>query len=132
MAEKLLASRGGRWTLGPGVAAALESHPWTGNARELRHVIERGVALAERDEILLEHLGLTPSAMPGSVTPTDEPSAFRSRVEDTERRTIVEALASAGGNQSWAAMELGISRRCLITRMERYGLKPKPVSVRES
>ncbi|MBK8696259.1 MAG: sigma 54-interacting transcriptional regulator [Deltaproteobacteria bacterium] len=132
MAEKILASRGGRWTLGPGVAAALESYPWTGNARELRHVIERGMALAERDEILLEHLCLTPAAMLGSVIPSDEPSAFRSRVEDTERRTIVEALASAGGNQSRAARELGISRRCLITRMERYGLKPKPVSVRES
>ncbi len=132
MVEQVLASRGGRWRLGPGVAAALEAHPWAGNARELRHVVERGMALAERDEIRLEHLHLTPSSTQGLVTPTDEPSAFRSRVEDTERRTIVAALESAGGNQSRAARELGLSRRCLITRMERYGLKPRPVSQRES
>lgn len=130
MVEQILASRGGSWRLGPGVAAALEGHPWVGNARELRNVIERGVALADRDEIRLEHLRLTPQELNGARTPTEESSAFRSKVEDTERRTIVAALESARGNQSQAARELGISRRCLITRMERYGLKPKPVSGR--
>ena len=130
MVERMLAGRGRRWRLGPGVAAALESAPWVGNARELRNVIERGMALAERDEIRLEHLRLTPTEATVSMPIGDEPSAFRSKVEETERRTIVAALDSTGGNQSRAARELGISRRCLITRMERYGLKPKPVSSR--
>ncbi len=132
MVERILAERGKRWRLGPGVAEALEAHPWVGNARELRNVVERGMALAERDEIRLAHLQLTPASPGGTVSSADDASIFRSKVEETERRTIVTALSNASGNQSQAARELGISRRCLITRMERYGLKPKPVSSRES
>ncbi len=132
MVERILSERGKRWRLGPGVAEALEAHPWVGNARELRNVVERGMALAEHDEVLLTHLQLTPASPGHSASSADDASVFRSKVEETERRTIVTALSNAGGNQSQAARELGISRRCLITRMERYGLKPKPVSGRES
>jgi two-component system response regulator AtoC len=126
MVEQMLAGRGRAWRLGPGVATALEGYAWPGNVRELRNVVERGVALAERDEIRLEHLRLNLGERPD--VGSDDASRFRAQVEDTERRAIVTALADAGGNQSRAARELGISRRCLITRMERYGLKPQPVS----
>jgi DNA-binding NtrC family response regulator len=34
----------------------------------------------------------------------------------------MDALTKTGGNQSHAAKELGISRRNLITRIERYGI----------
>ena len=37
---------------------ALERHPWPGNIRELRNVIERSVVLCTGDRILPEHLGL--------------------------------------------------------------------------
>jgi two-component system response regulator AtoC len=127
MVERLLRRHGDRWRLGPGVAGVLEAHPWVGNARELGNVIGRGVALADDGEIRLEHLQLS-GAEPAAAAPAtapEEPSAFRAQVEETERRAIVAALADTGGNQSRAARELGISRRCLITRMERYGLKPK-------
>jgi two-component system, NtrC family, response regulator AtoC len=132
MVERILAGRGRQWRLGPGVGAALEGYAWPGNARELRNVIERGMALAERDEIRLEHLRLTPDERLSARSATEETSMFRTKVEETERRAIIAALADTGGNQSRAARELGISRRCLITRMERYGLKPKPVSRHES
>jgi len=48
---------------------------------------------------------------------------LRGRVGDTERQAIEEALAATGGNQTHAAARLGISRRGLIYKMERYGLK---------
>ncbi|MDB4932920.1 MAG: Response regulator of zinc sigma-54-dependent two-component system [Myxococcaceae bacterium] len=132
MVERILAGQARAWRLGPGVAAALEAHPWVGNARELRNVVLRGMALADRDEIRLEHLLLgSRDAGAGGPSTAEDPSAFRAKIEETERRAIVTALTGAGGNQSQAARELGISRRCLITRMERYGLKPKPVSIRE-
>jgi DNA-binding NtrC family response regulator len=41
----------------------------------------------------------------------------------TERQAIEEALAATGGNQTHAAARLGISRRGLIYKMERHGLK---------
>jgi DNA-binding NtrC family response regulator len=42
----------------------------------------------------------------------------------------VRALADHNGNQSHAARSLGISRRALIYKMERFGLKALPASAR--
>ena len=39
-----------------------------------------------------------------------------------EREAIEQALADAGGNQSEAARQLGISRHTLIERIKKYGL----------
>ncbi|WP_437938831.1 sigma 54-interacting transcriptional regulator [Sorangium sp. So ce341] len=60
-------------TLAPETLAALEAHPWPGNIRELRNVIERAVVLAGGDTLLPEHLLLDASAPPPLVdarTPT--------------------------------------------------------------
>ncbi len=127
MAERVLAERGGGWHLGQGVAAVLQGYRWPGNVRELRNAIECAIALAEGAELRVEHL---PPAVRGDTEPTtgDEPSGLRTKVDDLERRSIVAALEAAGWNQSRAAQNLGISRRGLIYKMERYGLKPRPVS----
>ena len=50
----------------------------------------------------------------------------REKVADVERAAIVAALDSCGGNQTRAARKLGLSRRALIYKLEKYGLKPKP------
>ena len=44
-------------------------------------------------------------------------------LEEHERRLVERALSQAGGNQTKAAKLLGISRRTLIYRMEKHGLK---------
>ncbi len=125
MAERILAERGGGWHLGPGVAALLQAHRWPGNARELRHAVECAIALAEGDELRAEHL---PPSVRGELEAQspDDASPLRSKVDELERRSIVAALESTGWNQSRAAQELGISRRGLIYKMERFGLKPRP------
>jgi transcriptional regulator with GAF, ATPase, and Fis domain len=127
MAERVLAERGGGWHLGQGVAAVLQSYRWPGNVRELRNAIECAIALAEGSELRVEHL---PPAVRGDLEPTvgDEPSGLRTKVDDLERRSILAALDAAGWNQSRAAQNLGISRRGLIYKMERHGLKPRPAS----
>jgi len=127
MAERVLAERGGGWHLGQGVAAVLQSYRWPGNVRELRNAIECAVALAEGSELRVEHL---PAAVRGDAEPTatEEPSGLRTKVDDLERRSILAALDAAGWNQSRAAQNLGISRRGLIYKMERHGLKPRPAS----
>jgi transcriptional regulator with GAF, ATPase, and Fis domain len=137
MAERVLAERGGGWHLGQGVAAVLQSYRWPGNVRELRNAIECAIALAEGAELRVEHL---PPAVRGDVEPAaavaaaaagaggDEPSGLRTKVDELERRSILAALDAAGWNQSRAAQNLGISRRGLIYKMERHGLKARPVS----
>ncbi len=84
-----------------------------------------------------------PDARPGALRPTPiaagagplpDPSsdAIRDRVAAVERRTIEEALGACGGNQTKAARRLGISRRALIYKMEKYGLKPHPSSSKKN
>jgi pSer/pThr/pTyr-binding forkhead associated (FHA) protein len=55
----------------------------------------------------------------------DDARTLHREVEALEKARIVEALGRVGGNQSKAALELGISRRTLRARMAVYGL-PRP------
>ena len=53
------------------------------------------------------------------------PGAQRSMVaslEDQERRLVVQALETAGGNQSQAARQLRIGRDALRYKVKKYGL----------
>jgi DNA-binding NtrC family response regulator len=55
---------------------------------------------------------------------------MRDQIAEVERATIMAALEECGGNQTRAAQKLGVSRRSLIYKLEKYGLKPKPASRR--
>jgi DNA-binding NtrC family response regulator len=94
--------------------------------RELRNVIERAVVLCS-GTIGVEELPDRLRAAAGA-GPLPDPSsdAIRDRVAAVERRTIEEALGACSGNQTKAAKRLGISRRALIYKMEKHGLKPPP------
>ena len=96
----------------------LEKHPFPGNIRELRNVIERAVALAGGNVIEPEHLHL-------ELPPTGISSRAHRASEGTERHRIVDALVRCGGNQTRAAALLGISRRTLVNRLTEYGI-PRP------
>ncbi len=108
----------------PGALARLRSHPWPGNILELRNAMERAVRLACGGEILAEHL---PS---DSLPVASGEGRLREHVDSIERDAIVKALADSNHNQTHAARRLGISRRALIYKMEKYGLKPPPGSAR--
>lgn len=110
--------------LSPGALARLRSHPWPGNVLELRNAMERAVRLAGGGEILAEHL---PS---DSLPMASGEGRLREHVDSVERDAIVKALAEANHNQTHAARRLGLSRRALIYKMEKYGLKPPPGSAR--
>ncbi len=107
--------------------AALLEHPWPGNVRELRNVIERSLALNDRGVLGPADL----VGLPGS-SAEDERGDLRATVDEVERATIVKALEACGGNQTRAARQLGISRRSLIYKMERFGLKPPPAASRSA
>ena len=96
----------------------LERHPFPGNIRELRNVVERAVALAGPNPIEPEHLHL-------ELPPTGISSRAHRATEGTERHRIVDALVRCGGNQTRAAALLGISRRTLVNRLVEYGI-PRP------
>jgi transcriptional regulator with AAA-type ATPase domain len=103
-----------------GALARLRSYPWPGNVLELRNAMERAVRLAGGGEILADHL-------PGDgLGGAQGDGRLREHVDSVERDTIVKALAEANHNQTHAARRLGLSRRALIYKMEKYGLKSPP------
>jgi DNA-binding NtrC family response regulator len=108
--------------------ASLRECDWPGNARELRHVIERAVlgssaAATELDRASLGTLPQNQAARPGE-TPAG-PGRFPTegiRLAEWERGMIEQALAEANGNQTNAARLLGISRDTLRYRMAKFKL----------
>ena len=55
---------------------------------------------------------------------------IRDQIAERECQAIISALEQAAGNQTEAAKKLGMTRRTLIYRMEKHGLKPPPASRR--
>ncbi len=108
--------------------AALCRHDWPGNVRELKNAMERAIVLQNSGVIGVEHLPerLRTTSPPPQITPGD--GKIRQQLAEIERTAIVEALEATGGNQTHAAQRLGISRRTLIYKMEKFGLKPPPKS----
>jgi DNA-binding NtrC family response regulator len=99
----------------PAATRALREHPWTGNVRELNHVIERAVLMARESLIRAGDLALRAAA--------DTPSRLDDMsLEEVEAFLIKKALARHQGNVSQAAHALGLSRSALYRRLQRYGL----------
>ena len=111
---------------------SLERYAYPGNVRELEHTLERAMILAGADAIEPSHLSFArPEALragpPGSGggpswVPDIPPEGLS--LEVLERELILKALALASGNKSKAARLLGLTRRTLYSRMERYELRP--------
>lgn len=111
-----------------GAEAKLIAHPWPGNIRELRNVIERAVLISDGSSLsehdLFDELPHQPvSGGPESAVRTWE--GVSQQLYELERQRVVEALSECGGNQTQAAAQLGISRRTLVSRLDEYGL-PRP------
>jgi len=93
---------------------ALETYYWPGNIRELQHVVERSVLLAQAEDILEQDLQLTSHAMPASAA-SDELANMT--LEQAELRFIQQALHRHQGSANDAAKALGISRSALYRRL---------------
>jgi two-component system response regulator AtoC len=99
---------------------ALLTYSWPGNVRELRTAIEHGVVMARGTKLTLRDLppnvrAATGAELPGGITPTKAFGEKSSALDlhETEKRLIMQALATTNGNITKAAKKLGISRRTL-------------------
>jgi DNA-binding NtrC family response regulator len=110
----------GRARFSDTVGACLEQYPWPGNVRELRNAMERSVLLARGEMILPTHL-------PNKVRETvaQQPNASQlptdaQQLEEIERQAILQALRKYDYNRTETAKALGISRRALIYKLQRF------------
>ncbi len=126
LAEQFLRKlSGGRVAqLDPGAIAALCRYPWPGNVRELRNAMEHALVLTDTGRIRASHL---PEKIVGPLAlrpATEEHDAgLPHQRELLERDHIEKALSAESGNQTRAAVRLGISRRTLIYKLRKYGLR---------
>ncbi len=108
----------------------MEKYQWPGNVREMQNVIQHMLVFA-KDEILGAEL--LPRKMHFSEQESEGPiptgwisnnrGSLKERVESLESMILKEALIRHQWNKSKAALELGISRVGLRSKLERYGLK---------
>ena len=130
--QRAQASGRGR-VLGIKSAAAerLAGYPWPGNVRELQNCIQRAVALAQFDQIGVEDL---PERI-GQYRPTrvaldsTDPSTFLP-MDEVERRYVGQVVDALGGNKASAARVLGMDRRTLYRKLERWADGESPASAR--
>ena len=83
---------------------------WPGNVRELRNAADRFVLGLDRGR---------------SGRPRRSASGLADKVADFERGVIASALAAHGGSLRPVYEPLGISRKTLYEKMQKYGLDKK-------
>lgn len=121
--EQFAARCGKRVTgLSDTAAEKLLGYTWPGNVRELRNAIERAVALTRYEKIAVEDLPQRIRAYRGSqiLLESDNPTELVS-LEEVERRYILHVLKTVGGNRTLAARVLGLDRKTLYRKLQRYG-----------
>ncbi|MBI2338998.1 MAG: sigma-54-dependent Fis family transcriptional regulator [Deltaproteobacteria bacterium] len=104
----------------------LLEYSWPGNIRELQNVIERAALLTQGEYILPEDFPF--SAPPPADADLSGKARRKVPMEAIEKEYILEVLKEAGGNRSEAAQVLGIGRKTLYNKLERYGMEVKNLS----
>jgi DNA-binding NtrC family response regulator len=117
---------------------ALEAHPWSGNVRELRNVVESAIAIGS---VVLEgqHVGVADGSQPlsaeggvisvagegGSPPGFDQPyrDARARAINDFERAYLSWLIQACGGNASEAARRARMDRPYLLGLLRKHGLR---------
>ena len=107
-----------RTRLAEGTVVCLQNYAWPGNVRELRNAIERAVLLSQSELILPEHLPAKFREALKSAVPAAAIEA--QQLDEIERQAILAALAQHKFNRTETAKALGISRRALIYKLQRF------------
>jgi two-component system response regulator HydG len=106
--------------ISPAALARLVAHDWPGNVRELENSIRRALALAGGSVIEARDLPSQFREAPAN------PARALTRIEEAERRAIIQALESTRGHKSNAARLLGIGKTTLYSKLKEYEIEAAP------
>ncbi len=104
--------------LAPEVWSAFRRYDWPGNVRELENTIESAVAMSSGSTLQAEDLPLRIGRKTLSATGRSEGTLHMQELE-----AIKTALTKHNGHREKAAKELGISRRTLQYKLNKFGLR---------
>ena len=91
----------------------LQDYTWPGNVRQLQHLVERLVILADR---------IDAEAVRNALTVMESRDKAVETLADAEEEQIRRVLSATGGNKSKAAQILGIERKTLYRKLDRMKL----------
>jgi transcriptional regulator with PAS, ATPase and Fis domain len=110
-------------SIDPEFLAALRTYHWPGNVRELRNVFESAVLMTHSTRLSVEDL-------PEEIkTSTNRETSFTvflgSPLQEIEQEYIRRTIDFADGNKARASEMLGVPRRTLYGKLERYDARHK-------
>ncbi len=120
---KMFAERNARTISGftPQAVQKLAQYAWPGNVRELMNTVERAVVLSRVELIDTGDLAFPMADQADALAPARTPGGVENLpLDEVEKRSILEALGACGGNKSEAARRLGITRKTLRKKLEKY------------
>ncbi|MBM9614367.1 sigma-54-dependent Fis family transcriptional regulator [Desulfobulbus rhabdoformis] len=102
-------------------AEKLLNYPWPGNVRELRNAMEHAVALTLYDKIVVDDLPekIRVADQEHFLLSSKDPSELIT-LEEMERRYIMYVLENTQGNRTLAARIMGVDRKTLYRKLQRY------------
>lgn len=110
--------------LAESAAQALIRYDWPGNVRELQAAMQHAVALTQTDHVVEADLpdkirAAPPTVAPESITSPEELPTL----EHVERQHVARVLGACEGNKARTARVLGLDRRTLYRKLERFGIE---------
>jgi DNA-binding NtrC family response regulator len=110
-------------SIAPEALARLRAHPWPGNIRELRNVVERAMLFVTGDRLEEPHFFLEGAVVAKGIAGDWTLPASGVQIDDVERDLVEQALSRTGWNLTHAARLLGINRDQVRYRIEKFGLQ---------
>ena len=104
----------------PSAMHCLMNYSWPGNVRELENIVERGVVLCLSNTITERELPDFMQTFHNSPTTATAEENQPLPLEDIEKTAILYTLNHVGGNKSEAAKLLGITRKTLHAKLQKY------------
>ncbi|WP_462318202.1 sigma-54-dependent transcriptional regulator [Marinilabilia sp.] len=103
------------------VLNVFRNYDWPGNLRELRNVVRRSVLLSKGNLVEVENI---PPELVEKSKEASSSSIILSDVRDeAERILIQETLEKARHNKTKAAQMLGMDRKTLYNKLQKYGIE---------
>jgi DNA-binding NtrC family response regulator len=123
LVEHFVAKHGARFGVdatppGPEIMQKLRDYPWPGNVRELENFVVRWISLGDE---ALDALDKKEALSFGEQEISRRWLSMT--MEEIESEVIRMVLKDCAGNKTLAARRLGLARKSLYNKMERYGIE---------
>jgi two-component system nitrogen regulation response regulator NtrX len=112
----------GNKEISPEAMGFLMEHPWQGNIRELKNVVERLTIMVPRETIDLREIKKHMESHDLAAAISGNASSLKKARDDFEREYILKALLKNDRNVTATARELGIERTNLHRKIKQYGI----------